>query len=520
MLGTKFFSNASLEREPKPGSQALLEILKNSFWAHATDLSSTLDDATWVDLGLDSLYSHLDCNFSNFGASQMYHQLRLGGGGHVFNQKKSDQSFAMSAAQLHEAFKPVINVELETAMSVLHKHLPTQTLDIKIALIQMFLIPALAALSALHWSGIVALLSALVFNIWTNLKYQHDTTAKLSFLNAVRGVIVTSSNMNAVSSEANSDDSKFVFSVENGNELLGRMRWYNISGKNIDPISSTITDILDYFFLRSIVFTDRSICLVKGYADTVAFLARRLGEIDSETAISQYKLNKIYCQPDFCSNSRRYICFEDVVHPLIAVPVANSVEINGQSGLITGSNMAGKTTFLRTIALNVVLAQAFGFCHARCATISRFKVISSIQIVDSISSGDSLFYAELLRIKQLLDLDAESVPPLYLIDEIFRGTNAGDRVALGVAVLRRLASVGTVLVTTHELNLAHVIGNAFLNFYFSELISNNELCYDFQLKHGVWESRAAYTLAKLVGFSDEIVDAAYKLRFESVAKFA
>ena len=252
------------------------------------------------------------------------------------------------------------------------------------------------------------------------------------------------------------------------------------------------------------------------HADSVAFLAHRLGEIDSEVSISQYKLNKNCCQPEFCSDNMRHIFFEEVVHPLIAVPVANSIEMNHQSALITGSNMAGKTTFLRTIAINVVLAQAFGFCHARCAAIGRFKVISSIQVVDSMSNGDSHFYAELLRIKQLLDFDAGSVTPLYLIDEIFRGTNAGDRVALGSAVLRYIANKGTVFVTTHELALATIVGDAFRKFYFGDLVSGNNLTYDFQLKHGVWESRSAYSLAKSAGFSNEIVDAAYKIRFESV----
>ncbi len=519
-LATRFILSTPVERQPKSGSQTLLENLRSHFWSHGTYAGSAIDDATWDDLGLDSLYGHLDCNFSNFGASQMYLQMRLGGGGHVFNQKTPLQIYSVSTAQLHEAFKPVIGVELEAATKVRSKSLPTQTLNIKVAVIQTLLIPALVFLSVLHWSGLVALIGALVLNIWTHLKYQHDTAVKLTFLNAVRSVVTASSNIKAIDFACSSDDSQFVSDVEMGNTLLGRLRWYNISGKNIDPISSTITDILDYLFLRALIFTDRSLSLVAEHADSVAFLACRLGEIDSEIAISRYKLNNNCCQTDFSSDNPKRLFFEDVVHPLITAPVANCIDMDHQSALITGSNMAGKTTLLRTIAINVVLAQAFGFCHARRCAMSRFKLMSSIQVVDSMSNGDSLFYAELLRIKQLLDFDAENITPLYLIDEIFRGTNAGDRVALGSAVLRRLANKGPVFVTTHELALAKVIGDDFNKFYFGELISNDILHYDFKLKHGVWESRSAYALAKSAGFSDEIVDAAYKLRFKSVPKCA
>ena len=233
ILATKCFTGASVERQPTSGSQTLLQNLRKCFWSHSTDSSSALDDATWDDLGLDSLYSHLDCNFSNFGASQMYHQLWLGGGGHVFHQRGPLQILAISTAQLREAFKPVISAELEAATNVLHKRLPGQTLNIRVALVQTLLIPVFVLLSVLHWVGLVALIGALVLNIWTHLKHQHDTTVKLTFLNTIRGVIITSSNIKAISFEANSDDSKFFPKLKKAIGCSGNCAGTTFPGKTL-----------------------------------------------------------------------------------------------------------------------------------------------------------------------------------------------------------------------------------------------------------------------------------------------
>ncbi len=144
----------------------------------------------------------------------------------------------------------------------------------------------------------------------------------------------------------------------------------------------------------------------------------------------------------------------DLRNPLLDDAHPLSIALHGQGAFLTGENGIGKSTLLRAVGLNLLLARAFGFCHAAQAALPAVPVHSSIVHEDATEIGDSLYMAEMRRAKALLDVAQKPGGAVFLIDEIFRGTNHLESVACAAAVLNRLAASGLVLVSSHNAVLA------------------------------------------------------------------
>jgi hypothetical protein len=200
---------------------------------------------------------------------------------------------------------------------------------------------------------------------------------------------------------------------------------------------------------------------------------------------------------------------EGIGHPLIpdARCVRNDVRLDGSRRLlvVSGSNMSGKSTLLRTVGTNAVLALAGAPVRARRLIISPLAVGASIRIQDSLLDGTSRFYAEILRIRQLMEL-AEGLPPLlFLIDEILHGTNSHDRRIGAETILRGLTSRGAVgLATTHDLALSQIVetmGEAAANVHFQDHMEEGRIAFDYTLHPGVVTRSNALDLMRAVGLS-------------------
>ena len=198
---------------------------------------------------------------------------------------------------------------------------------------------------------------------------------------------------------------------------------------------------------------------------------------------------------------------KQIGHPLINVSkrVNNDIFINesGEIMLITGSNMAGKSTYLRSIGINVVLAMAGAPVCAESFTLSPVQIISSMRISDNLEESTSTFYAELKKLKTVIDLVNEGAKVFILLDEILRGTNSLDRHTGSVALLKQLIKKHAAgIIATHDVELAQLketFPRNILNYHFDAQVSNNELYFDYKLKTGVCESLNASILMKKIG---------------------
>jgi hypothetical protein len=204
-------------------------------------------------------------------------------------------------------------------------------------------------------------------------------------------------------------------------------------------------------------------------------------------------------------------------HPLLSDAVANTVMIGDPSGVIvTGSNMSGKSTFLRTVGVTAVLAQSINTCLADSYEASPFIIRSCIGRADDPASGKSYYLVEVDSVLQLVKDSATDVPHLFLFDELFRGTNAVERIAAGEAVLRALLTPRAnskpaphvVLAATHDHELVELVVGWYVAYHFTDSVGDDGLAFDYQLLPGVATSRNAISLLKLRGAPEDLVSRA------------
>jgi DNA mismatch repair ATPase MutS len=200
---------------------------------------------------------------------------------------------------------------------------------------------------------------------------------------------------------------------------------------------------------------------------------------------------------------------EDISHPLLnksgRIENGLSIEKSASVILITGSNMAGKSTFLRSVGVNIVLGMAGGPVCAKHLEFTPIQVFTSMRIGDSILEGESTFYAELKRLKRIIEHFESGGKAVVLLDEIFKGTNSKDKHLGSEMLIRQLIRYNAnVLVATHDLELCRLEnelpGNV-LNYYFDTYIEDGLFRFDYILRKGICKTMNAKELMKQIGIS-------------------
>lgn len=249
----------------------------------------------------------------------------------------------------------------------------------------------------------------------------------------------------------------------------------------------------------------------RAHRDSVDQWLDAITEFDSLLGFGVYAAN--------CKDSSVYadivdgefrITAEDMAHPLIAPQgrVANSIEILGRPAvtIITGANMAGKSTFLRTLAVNLILGMNGAPVCAKSFAFSPVKILSSIKIQDSLMNRESYFYAELLRLSEILTSSSEQRDSLIILDEILRGTNTRDKQEGSIGLLRKIiASGGVVVIATHDLVIGRMeeeYPEFVSNYCFEVEISGDKLSFDYKLKRGISSKLNASFLMRQMGIID------------------
>ncbi|MDB5907641.1 MAG: hypothetical protein JWP34_1755 [Massilia sp.] len=223
-------------------------------------------------------------------------------------------------------------------------------------------------------------------------------------------------------------------------------------------------DYLDWFMLDNVRHYFKSVARVQADIDYLRECYLLIANLEADIALARHLL----ATPGVCWAERHAgidIALEQVVHPLLARAAPLSIALAGKGAFISGQNGIGKSTLLRTIGLNLVVARAFGFCYARSAVVPTRPVYASIQNEDSLLGGESLYMAELRRARELLASADGPHPGIYIVDEIFRGTNHLESVSAAAAVLDALAAKGVVIVSSHNLVLAPLLEHCLTPLY-------------------------------------------------------
>ena len=245
----------------------------------------------------------------------------------------------------------------------------------------------------------------------------------------------------------------------------------------------------------------------KKFAPRLSFWFEALAEIELLNSLSTLHFNQPrWCFPAFSANHFT-LQGQAIGHPLIADAhrVTNDFSLEGQAkiDLITGSNMAGKSTFLRSLGVNLLLAQMGAPVCAKVFTLSPVQLMSSMRIADNLAENTSTFYAELKKLRTIIEAVKTHESLFVLLDEILRGTNSFDRHKGSAAFIQQLIKEKAVaVIATHDVELAQLrdrYPSSVTNYHFDVEVEGEELYFDYKLKPGVCQSLNASLLMKKIG---------------------
>ena len=273
-----------------------------------------------------------------------------------------------------------------------------------------------------------------------------------------------------------------------------------------------ILEHIKIFFLIEPIFVFHVLENLDNKRTDLHKLFKYIGNIDSAISIASLRASlKYFCKPEF-SNDSPVLSYENIYHPLIIDCVENSLIVNGKSILLTGSNMSGKTTFIRTNAINVLCAQTINTCFATKFVLKPMQLFSAIRITDDLMNDRSYYFEEVLTIKQIVNESESDSYKLFLLDEIFKGTNTIERIAAGKAVLSYIGkNKNIVFVSTHDIELTELLNDSYELYHFTETIENGSVNFDYKLKEGNLATRNAIKILEMNEYPSEITDEAKEI---------
>jgi len=478
------------------------------------DKSKVVDNKTWDDLNFDSVFSLLDRNSSGVGQQYLYSLL---------HKYESDESELKRRQKLIQELK--VNSDLREGIQlkllnlngvssyfiayiVLSKTLP------QFKFYRIFYLLSLASLLSLlliSYNGIFLIISLgiLLTNLIINRIFSSKIYEYFAGFSGLNNLLLSSISISEINTKTYIDEIEFLKSKKHLlKSLKSKLGYLVIDKQHLGELALAVIEYLNMFMLFDIIAYYRSVDVLSKHQDEIHELFKAVGSLDASISIASY-LEEVrnYCSPEF--NNDNKISFEELYHPLLKIPVSNSLQDIKQSVLITGSNMSGKTTFIKTLGVNTILARTLNFCLAKSFSIPKLIVKTSIRRNEELEEGKSYFFIEIEAIKDFIDLSQDTDKYIFLIDEIFRGTNTIERLASSTAVLKYIDKDNFVFVTTHDIELQEMLQNSFLMFHFSEQIKDGQFYFDYKIKSGACSSGNAIKLLELMNYPKSITDEAH-----------
>lgn len=297
--------------------------------------------------------------------------------------------------------------------------------------------------------------------------------------------------------------------------LTAITRWVGRDPSKSNDVVASFWEWLNLLFLLDANALYFAVGQLRACREALLRVIATVGEIDAAISVASLRAgSQTWVRPRFDSRLVR-TALSGIRHPLVADAVPNSIELGPPHGvLVTGSNMSGKSTFLRTVGVTVVMAQSINTCFAAGYTAPVFAVQSCIGRADDLVAGKSYYVVEVEEVLARVRASASERPHLFLFDELFRGTNAVERVAAGEAVLRELIRGSgrgrnhVVLAATHDAELVELLAGEYQAFHFTDTIGPEGLTFDHRLAPGPATTRNAITLLELHGAPPTLVAAA------------
>lgn len=476
-----------------------------------------VDDITWNDLHMDAVYRRMNTCLSAAGDEYLYYRLRTPAESvDELLKMESRIAFFMEHEQERHRLQKIWYQLGRIGRHSIYEYLDHLDILGERNNRKYFFFDFLALLSVgimfLYLPvGLLSLFLVLCHNLIGYFKEYRQVEPYVTSFAYVRRLLLGAEELGKVEIDEIDEEISTVREIYQGLRHFIKSS-YLISASNRGS-GNPLEVLLDYvrmlFYLDLIRFNS-ALRDLREHMGEIDRLITIVGQLECAVAVGAYResLKNTWCVPNLQEEAKEqlFLQVEDIYHPLLQDPVPNSLDI--QKGvLLTGSNASGKSTFLRAVAVNALLAQTIHTCAAKhyCAPV--FRIYSSMSLKDDLSGGDSYYMVEIKSIKRILDqVKCEGKRPvLCFVDEVLRGTNTVERIAASTQIMKKLASGNALcFAATHDVELTKLLEREFANYHFEERIEEEDIFFPYQLMKGPASTRNAIALLRMLKYDNEI----------------
>lgn len=478
-----------------------------------------IDEVTWNDLGMDDIYKMINNTMSSVGEEVLYKNLRI-----LKDNKKELDDFDKISEYFMENQEKAMEIEkiygrLGRTRSISFFEFLHKLTDIKkrsnfLNYLSIIFVFATVLVFLFNPSvGVFVSVGVLSFNIFTYYREKNQINNYFVCTKYLVGLIDNIKKISDKNIEGLAEYNKRINDLVKDLSYLKRGMFLIPEGGVNDSLAGMILEYFRFIFHLDLIKFNSLINKTKENIDKIDELYEIAGVIESGYAVASFKnmLKReygFYCRPVFLDETK--ISFENIVHPFINNAVANSMQ-GEKNILLTGSNASGKSTFLKTVGINSILAQTINIAAAKEFKINFTGIYSSMALKDDLVSKESYYIVEIKSLKRILDKAVEK-PILCFVDEVLRGTNTVERIAASSEILKELGKMDTLcFAATHDIELTKLLENGFSNYHFQENIVDGEVLFNYNLNKGPAATKNAIKLLETIGYSKEIITNSNKI---------
>lgn len=514
-----YFASLFGTRDTAPtGRSCNFDLVSRYFYNNAQEETAafqTIDAETAADLDLNAVFERIDRTTSRVGQQYLYARLRTLRGQEEAEAFGRDVAWFADAPECEMRCKRhLAQLSSEDAYDLQNLIFDTPARVAHIRAVYLLAGAAVLSLAAAFFHPLFLLLFGALFAVNTYIHYSNKINISL-YTSAVRQLSRALHTGRALADEAVPGAGQVRSALDETAEVARRSRVVTTQGDSTNELAVVfwlLFELVKSAFNIEVILFHRFTGSISEHREAIHTLFRFIGRTDAAISVGHLRKERTTCRPQFTDG--KYLCAEEVLHPLIEQCVPNTLLLDGTGLLLTGSNMSGKTTFIRTLMLNALMAETLDTCFAAAYTAPYMRLFSAIRIADDVNEGTSYYLQEVLTVKRHIEAADGAVPCLFALDELFKGTNTTERIAAGKAVLARLnRGPHIVLVSTHDIELAELLhDDGYELHHFREEVADGRLIFDYRLHAGPLTTRNAIRILELYDYPPELIAEAYAVQ--------
>ena len=493
------------------------ELERSSHYSECRKNNHTIDELTWNDLDMDSVYAQMAYTRSSLGDDYLYYMLR--------NPVKKEEDLADREKKIScLAKKEELRIKLQILFTRIGKIRDYSLADyLKLLMeeeprsnVKHYLVDILIVFSiilmgydiGLGWAAFFLLILYNIIMYFKDKAYLEPYLISLRYL--FKNLEYAKEIVKILPEEWDEEKEELQSILISMKKILKNSFLVMSPGRMAGEGLELILDYLRMCFHLDIIKFNNMLLHLQRCEEEIWRLYEIMGEVDACIAIAEYRafLPVVAC-PKF--HEKKLISMTEGYHPLIENAVPNSLNMK-RNVLLTGSNASGKSTFLKTVGINVLLAQTIHTCMAEEFSLPFCSLYTSMSLKDSLALKESYYMAEIKAIKRILDAAEEENMVVCMVDEVLRGTNTIERIAASTQILKSMTEKNVIcMAATHDVELTRTLEKDYDNYHFEEAMMEQDVVFSYHLKEGRAMSCNAINLLENLGYHHNLIQNAREM---------